>query len=162
MDNIIFTAAADNLVKSAAEQDKDYIMQFKAPGGGFSWSAAELSIAKKTMKLYPELKAEFCWLDWTLDVTVDSKFSELAEGYVKRVMLEEFGVLCQLKTIMKDKMGNTQWVMTGVCPFHRRVHRQQNWYICQKKDVSIVGCFHANAIRGRLVNPFVILDKLPF
>jgi hypothetical protein len=148
--------------KSKAQQDLEYLLKFKEPGGGFSWSAAELSSARALIKLYPEYRGEFAWLPWTLDVTPDSKFSHLAEQYVKRVILEEFGVLCQIKSMAKDKMGNDQWIMTGVCPFHRRVHRSQNWYINQKKDASIIGCFHANAIYGRLVNPFVILGKLPF
>jgi hypothetical protein len=148
--------------KSQAQLDLEYIMKYKEPGGGFSWSAAEVCTARKIIKLYPEHKETFAWLHWTLDVTPDSKFAHLAEKYVKRVILEEFGVLSQVVSIGKDKVGNDQWVMTGVCPFHRRVHRSQHWYINQKKDCTIIGCFHANAIYGRLVNPFVIIDKLPF
>lgn len=147
---------------AGSEEDKKFLLSLKEPQGGFAWCAMETRVAKKIIKVYPELKEPFGWLHWSLNVSPRSKYNHLAEDYVKRVILEEFGVLCQLQTITKDRFGNDMWLMSGVCPFHRRVHRQQHWCIHQKKDDTIVECFHKNKIYGREVQPFIILSKLPF
>jgi hypothetical protein len=100
--------------------------------GGFEWTGFDLADALAVATADPEFAGKMGYVPLTAPITPQSRFNfGEAENYVKRVALEELGVLAQIAGTQISKHGQNAWVMKGVCPFHRRVHRNQHWVICE-------------------------------
>jgi hypothetical protein len=102
------------------------------PHGGFQWTGYDVSDAIEIAKTDPDFAKEMVFIPSETPVAPASRFClGPVESYVKCVVLEELGVLAQVKSISKTKHGQIAWIMGGVCPFHRRVHGTQNWVIVE-------------------------------
>jgi len=112
------------------------LLSFKEdhPNGGFEWTGYDLSEALEAAIDDPEFACIMVRIPPQAPLAPQSRFRfGSGEDYVKRVILEELGVLAQIKCITQTKYGQTSWIMSGVCPFHRRVHSRQNWLLCEGK-----------------------------
>lgn len=127
---------------------KQTLLGWRQEQGGFDWTGWDMQDAIKIAKSGDEEFAQrISWLPPETRVPPRSRFDMgPVEDYVKHVVLEECGVLGNIHAVTKDKHGNLAWVMKGVCPFHRRVHRHQNWIIVEGrpgKD-TIIRCMKAS------------------
>lgn len=149
------------------ETDKHitYLRAKKETQGGYAFLDHDVFALSNILLLRPELRKEFAWLDWqdwkNAYITPDSGHSLDGESYVKTVMLENFGILCNVKMVcQKPNTKNTYWVMKGICPFHRRVHSSQNWIIESVHQNAILACYHVN--KGAKRGPWLMIGhQLP-
>lgn len=132
-----FNVAADHDAGTVA-----YLLAKRRTAGGYNWNYADVRCAKGLIEKGIQLPFA-AFLPPSVPITQRSVFNMACEDYVKRTILETFGVLCQVKIVQKHK-GKIQWLMTGVCPFHRHVHDSQHWYILEGKEETAVGCFFVN------------------
>lgn len=120
-----------------------YLLAKRRTAGGYFWSYSDVKMAKAISERGVQLPfAKF--LPGNTPLAPRSAFNMAGEDYVKRAILETFGVLCQVKQVCKSKKGNLMWLMTGVCPFHRHVHDSQHWAIEQRNEDTCVICFFKN------------------
>lgn len=102
--------------------------------GGFEFTGYDVSDAVSIAKADAEFARAIAFLPATTPLAPASRFGfGTSENYFKQLVLEEFGVLTQVVSTGVSKFGQTYWTMTGVCPFHRRVHRNQHWILCEGK-----------------------------
>lgn len=102
------------------------------PNGGFEWTGYDLSDAIAIAKTDQEFASRMAYMDPSKPSTPQSRFHfGAAEDYIKLLVKEELGVLAQIKSVSTSRHGQVYWIMQGVCPFHRRVHSQQNWIISE-------------------------------
>ncbi len=80
---------------------------------------------------------------------------------VYHYLLEEFGVIARLYLVHFDRFGQINWWFNSFCPFHRRVHSKQHWYLSSSKNGGVyIGCFHKSP--GMIKNPnYFLCDDLP-
>lgn len=123
---------------------KKRLLDWAEPQGGFDWNRFDLNDAMAIAKDDAGFALRINYIPWDAPITARSKFNMSCEDYVKRTILEEFHVLCQVHSVGHDKKGCIQWIMQGVCPFHRRIHRQQRWIINEgtANQDSFIMCFH--------------------
>ena len=143
---------ASDFVKSTvySESQEKALLGRKEVQGGFDFVYSDICAIRELILKDETLMEKFNWLNGNrfpaIPITDRSPWNMASEDYVKRFMLESFGVLCQVNGVSTDKWGNVFWVMKGVCPFHRRHHRNQHWIINEGKPdgESIVQCFHCS------------------
>lgn len=131
----------------AAEHDSAtvaYLLGKRRTQGGYNWNYADVKSAKAISEAGIQLPfAKF--IPGDAPVAPRSAHNMASEDYVKRAILEIFGVLCQVKHVTYDKKGRLSWLMTGVCPFHRHVHDSQHWAIIDtSSEETTVICFFQN------------------
>lgn len=120
-----------------------YLLAKRRAAGGFNWNYADVKAAQGIVARGIQLPFG-AFLPSTVPIAPRSVFNMASEDYVKRTILEEFGVLCQVKIVTKDKKQRLMWLMSGVCPFHRHVHDNQHWFILDfSPSETHVGCFFA-------------------
>lgn len=130
-----------------------YLMTKKRPQGGWNFSYADLKIWKDLIG--KGIEAPFVWLDPdSTAITPPSVFNMACENYVKRCIMEYFGIYCQVKLVNKTSHNEIQWIMAGVCPFHRIVHDHQNWAIINGREESVVICYRGDE-RGKPIRAFI-------
>lgn len=118
-----------------------YLLAKRRTAGGFDWTFADVKAAQGLVARGIQLPFG-AFINADAPLPPRSVFNMATEDYVKRTILETFGVLSQVKIVRHDKFGNLQWLMTGVCPLHRHHHESQHWYISDTKNAdTIVGCF---------------------
>lgn len=133
-----------HLLEKAKERD-----YFLAPG---EWSL----MAYWTMdpRWGALLRTAHGWEDSdSASVLESSKLRHPAEPCLYRILLESCGVLAQLARFHTDKYGQSNWCFRTKCPFHRRIHRSNHWYIASsRRDPRqyYIGCYH-----GRLNYPWL-------
>jgi hypothetical protein len=74
-----------------------------------------------------------------------SRWNHPAEPCLYRILLESCGVLAQLARFHIDGFGQRNWMFRTKCPFHRRVHRANHWFVStSRRDPRqyYIGCFH--------------------
>lgn len=133
-----------------------YLLAKKRPQGGYNFTYADLRVVKGLIARGVQMP--FVWLAPDVDLPPRSVFNMACEDYVKRTIVEEFGVLSQVKIVNKTSKNNIQWLMSGVCPFHRIVHDHQNWGIIQGAEESCIICYRGRE-DGKPIRAF--LYKLP-
>lgn len=133
-----------NDINSAADHDSAtvaYLLSKRRTTGGYNWTFADVRAAQGIHQRGVQLPFG-AFLPSTTPITCRSVFNMACEDAVKSIILEQFGVLCQVKIVTKDKKQRLMWLMTGVCPFHRHVHDSQHWFILAfSPDETHVGCF---------------------
>jgi hypothetical protein len=133
-----------NDINTAATHDAGtvaYLLGKRRTAGGYNWNFADVKAAQGIVSRGIQLPFG-AFLPSTVPLTERSAFNMASEDYVKRSILEEFGVLCQVKIVTKDAKGHLMWLMTGVCPFHRHVHDSQHWFIIDfNQHETHIGCF---------------------
>jgi len=147
-----FNSAADHDSATVA-----YLLAKRRTAGGYNWSYADVKAAQALISRGIQLPfAGFLHPDVPLPPR--SAFNMASEDYVKRCILEMFGVLCQIKHVTYDKRNKIMWLMSGVCPFHRHVHDSQHWAIVDGNEETQILCFFPLE-SGRL--PRAIVPHLP-
>jgi len=116
---------------SASRIEKLYSFRDNHPNGGFEWTGYDLSDAIEIAKSDASFAASMAWMAPDTPITPRSRYNFACEDYVKRVVVEELGVLAQISGTSKSKYGQLAYTMKGVCPFHRRVHSHQHWVLCE-------------------------------
>lgn len=101
------------------------------PNGGYEWTGYDLQDALEIAKTDKSFAQRMAFMEPTTTLPPHSRYHLPGEDYVKRVILEELGVLSQVGGYQRSKHGQAAWIMKGVCPFHRRVHAHQNWVVCE-------------------------------
>jgi len=131
-------------INTAADHDSAtvaYLLAKRRAEGGYNWNYADVKAAQGIVARGVQLPFG-AFLPSTVPISPRSAFNLASEDYVKTCILEIFGVLCQLKIVSKDRKGRIQWLMSGVCPFHRHVHDNQHWAITDfSVDETHVHCF---------------------
>lgn len=134
--NTDFNVCADHDSATVA-----YLLGKRRTAGGYNWTFADVKAAQAIVARGVQLPFG-AFLPSTVPITPRSTYNLASEDYVKTAILETFGVLCQLKIVGKNKAGRVQWMMFGVCPFHRHVHDQQHWAITDfSQNETHVHCF---------------------
>lgn len=134
--NTDFNVAADHDSATVA-----YLLAKRRTQGGYNWTYADVKAAQGIVARGIQLPFG-AFLPPTTPIAPRSAFNLASEDYVKHVILEEFGVLCQIKIVTKDKKSKLMWLMGGVCPFHRHSHDNQHWAITNWSDSEThVHCF---------------------
>lgn len=103
----------------------------KHPNGGYEWTGFDLSDAIEIAKTDRSFAQRMAFMAPDTPLPPRSRYNLPGEDYIKRVVVEELGVLSQVVGTSRSKHGQLAWIMTGVCPFHRRVHTHQHWVICE-------------------------------
>lgn len=133
------------------KQLKQLLIRKNDVRGGFEFVDVQELIYMRTLAMHPRYRSHFDWCAPDSDVLPRSHVNHPAEDYVKRYLIEQWGVRAQLALILKDKYENPQWIMTGVCPFHRRSHSSQNWAIqINMKMETQITCFHVRTGRKQM------------
>lgn len=157
-------AAKFSSARNYDQDEKSHLLSRKEAQGGFDWSGYDLSVARRLQATDEEFRKTINWLDYrVVPTTPMSAFNMSCENYVKAVILEQYGVLCQVRSVSLDSHDSIYWVMSGVCPIHRRVHRHQNWVINagagNDGKSAFIKCFHpSRAYGGRLPQSWIGSD----
>lgn len=146
----------------------DALATRKESQGGFDFVASDIQVIRGLILKEKKVMEIFNWLDGNrfpqIPITERSSFNMAGEDYVKRYMLESWGVLCQVALVGQDKYQFIYWTMKGICPFHRRLHRNQHWIINEGKPNgdSVIQCFHpSKRFIKACIYPKAFVPKLP-
>lgn len=87
------------------------------------------------------------------------------EVIIQLALLEDFGVVvCVPPRVFVDKYKQIQFLFKGsMCPFHRRTHRNNNWFLCESNNGRYyIGCFHGDKNKKPLNYVWPIGQLPPF
>lgn len=88
-----------------------------------------------------------------------SRFGLRGEAGVYLHVLEQFGVTPLLSHVCQDKYNQWNWLFKTMCPFHRRVHSHNHWYISESKRGGYwIGCFHLSLGKKFHPNYYLVAD----
>jgi len=119
--------------------------------GGFEPVCRADVVYMRQLCVHPRYRAMFNWCSKSEPLLSPSMLSLEGENYVMAYLRDEWGVRAKLQLVIYDKFGNPEWIMSGMCPFHRREHSKQNWMIkINSKLETEIMCFHPPAGRSCL------------
>lgn len=113
----------------------------------YSLSREDLRVSKWLCGKYDTILCDK--LKWIVDSASRQPFwtSNLkpigSQMAVYAYLLEEFGIIARLYLVHSDRYGQINWWFNSFCPFHRRVHHKNHWYLSTSKKGGVyIGCFH--------------------
>ena len=84
-----------------------------------------------------------------------------AQMIVYGYLLHRFGIRALVDSIGKDRYKQVNWKFRSVCPFHRRVHTSNNWFISASAIKGYyIGCFHRSPVQKKHYNDY-LCEVLP-
>lgn len=145
----------DDHLKQLAEEERILDHFYKhlnnAKRGGFEPTCKTDIIFMRAICVHPRHQPKFNWLPKDTPCCSVSPLCLPGESYVMRYFIENWGIRAKLRLIVRDKFANPEWIMEGVCPFHRREHSKQNWVVkINSKLETEIMCFHAPPGRSYL------------